>query len=612
MSDASERKPAPPVRLPPPRQAVSGAAIGSQALKVQPTPSPQSAQVVVSQSVGTLSPTSTGRLAAAPDNRDDRSRVCPTCFARYPVDFIVCPKDASKLEVADADDDPLLGATLAGTYQIIRVIGEGGMGKVYEAKHLRLSSRRFAVKVLHAEYARHGDVLTRFQREAEAAAAIAHSHVLEVFDVARTDDGRPFIVGEYLEGEDFHDYLEKRHKLDVPTTVAIARQIAGALRAAHDAGIVHRDMKPENVFVITSRGVIGRPGAPFVKVLDFGISKVKGTGETNLTRTGMIMGTPNYMAPEQARGEKVDHRVDVYALGAMMYRMVTGKRAFDGSDPGAVITAVLSDEPLRPRALEPSIPESFEVVVQRSMAKDARDRYQSMEELDRALSVFDVVGAAISIAPPPSAVTISPSTGAIESKRDEHARTFAGGLTPPPAVTAVVSPRVIERRKELEQLEAAGRDAKLARPTIVFLTPIVSVWILGLVVAAAAGVIRATGAPGREVTESEVTLMTLFSMAAGATPLILWIVHVGKHIWRNSVRAMEYAGDMRRFLFGSLASYGLAVVAVRVVFTVLMRHSLTVANGWWDLINLFVALLGGAFAGGIGPLARLRRRVLNT
>jgi serine/threonine protein kinase len=616
MSDASERKPAPPVRLPPPRQAVPGAArVTSRALAVQPTPSPPiSAPIQVQPGLGTLNPTSTGRLAVAADNRDDRSRVCPTCFARYPVDFIVCPKDATKLEAAGEDDDPLLGATLNGTYQIIRVIGEGGMGKVYEAKHLRLASRRFAVKVLHAEYARHGDVLTRFQREAEAAAAIAHSHVLEVFDVSRTDDGRPFIVGEYLEGEDFHDFLEKRHKLDVPTTVAIARQVCGALRAAHEAGVVHRDMKPENIFVITTRGVIGRPGAPFVKVLDFGISKVKGTGETNLTRTGMIMGTPNYMAPEQARGEKVDHRVDVYALGAIIYRMVTGKRAFDGTDPGAVITAVLSDEPLRPRALEPSIPESFEVVVQRAMAKDARDRYQSMEELDRALSVFDVVGAAISIAPPPKpgAVTISPSTGAIESKRDEHARTYAGGLTPPPAATAVVSPRVIERRKELEQLEAAGRDAKLARPTIVLLTPIVSLWILGLVVAAAAGVIRATGVPGREVTESEVTLMTLFSMAAGATPLILWIVHVGKHIWRNSVRAMEYAGDMRRFLFGSLASYGISVVAVRVVFTVLMRHSPTVANGWWDLINLFVALLGGAFAGGIGPLARLRRRVLNT
>ena len=612
MSDASDSRKAggaapQVVRLPPPRQA--------------PTPAPQRIALgapitgpnpIVPPTPSLAGPTSTGRLAVAnPSGHEDRSRVCPKCFARYPTDFIVCPKDATKLEHVNPDeDDPLLGATLTNTYQIIRVIGEGGMGKVYEARHLRLGSRRFAIKVLHAEYARHGDVLSRFQREAEAAAAIAHSHVLEVFDVARTDDGRPFIVGEYLEGEDFHDYLERRGKLDLPNSVAIARQICGALRAAHEAGVVHRDMKPENIFVLGNRGIVGRPGSPFVKVLDFGISKVKGSGETNLTRTGMIMGTPNYMAPEQARGEKVDHRVDIYALGAILYRMVSGKRAFDGSDPGAVITSVLNDEPIRPRALEPSIPESFEVVVQRAMAKDARDRYQSMEEFDRALAAFDVVGATISIAPPPPGVTIAPVSQG-DRRADEHARTYAGGMTPPPAAAAVVSPRVIERRKDLDVLEAAGRDARLARPTIVVLTPIISAWIIALVVTAASGVIRATG-NGREVTESEVMLMTLFSCAAGLTPLILWIVHIAKQVWRNSVRSMEVAGDMRRFIVGSLAAYGFASVVVRFVFTVMMRHSPTVSAGWWDLIDFFIAFLGGAFAGGIGPLARLRRRLLNT
>ena len=548
---------------------------------------------------------STGRIAAV----EDRSRVCPTCFSRYPQDFNVCPKDATKLVAAGDDDDPLLGATLNNTYQIIKGIGEGGMGKVYEARHLRLSSRRFAIKVLHAEYARHTDVLSRFQREAEAAAAIAHAHVVEVFDVAKTDDGRPFIASEFLEGQDFHDYLEQRGKLDLAHSVAIIRQIAGALRAAHEAGVVHRDMKPENIFVLKNRALVGR-AAPFVKLLDFGISKVR-DAETNLTRTGMIMGTPNYMAPEQARGEKVDHRVDIYALGAILYRMITGKRAFDGTDPGAVITAVLNNEPVRPRALEPSIPESFEVVVQRSMAKDARDRYQTMEEFDRALAAFDVSGASISMAPPQMpAVTISPSGETGTDRKDAHARTFAGTELPP-AASAIVSPRVIERRKDLELLEKAGREASIARPTIVVLTPVISAWILLLVVAGAAGVIRAT-ANGREVTESEVFLMTLFSAAAGLTPLILFIIHVGKNVWRNSVRAMELAGDMRRFIAGSLCGYGVAVVAVRVVFTVFVRHSPTVLVGWWDVLGFFVAMIGGAFAGGIGPLARLRRRLLNT
>ncbi len=609
MADAGERKGGQVLRIPPPRPGLQGA----------PTPSPPSPPVSTPMAVGsslTSSPAveSTGRIASsiASGRQEDRSRVCPTCFARYPSDFIVCPKDASKLEQADEDADPLIGATLNGTYQIIRTIGEGGMGKVYEAKHLRLSRRRFAVKVLHAEYARSGDVLSRFQREAEAAACIAHSHVLEVFDVSRTDDGRPFIVGEYLEGEDFHDYLDRVGRLDVPTTVAVARQICGALRAAHEAGVVHRDMKPENVFVLKNRALMGRSGAPFVKVLDFGISKVKGTGETNLTRTGMIMGTPNYMAPEQARGEKVDHRVDVYALGNIIYRMITGKRAFEGTDPGSIITAVLNDEPVRPRALESSIPESFEVVVQRAMAKDARDRYQSMEELDRALAVFDVVGASISISPPAMpGITIAPVNAGVVHKGDEHARTFAGGL-PSTASASVVSPRVIERRQELERLESTGRDARIARPTITVLTPLTAGWIYSLVVAAAAGVIRATSPVTRELTDSEIFLMTLFTAFAALTPFILWVIHVVRHVWRNSVRAMETAGDMRRFIVGSFAAYGFVAVAVRFVFTVVWRHSPTVANGWWDLILFFVAIIGGGIGGGIGPLARLRRRILNT
>jgi len=538
----------------------------------------------------------------------DKSKLCPKCLGRYPADFNVCPKDATPLQQAPVDSDPLLGSILGSTYQITRVLGEGGMGKVYEAKHLRLASRRFAVKVLHAEYARHNDVLSRFQREAEAAASITHTHVLEVFDVARTDDGRPYIVGEFLEGEDFHEFLEKVGRVDVPTAVAITRQLCGALQAAHDAGIVHRDLKPENVYVVRDRMLFGGKNAPFVKILDFGISKIEGK-ETNLTRTGMIMGTPNYMAPEQARGEKVDHRADVYALGAILYRMLTGKRAFEGTDAGAVITAVLNDDPRRPRSVEPSIPESIEIVIQKSMAKDKTERYQSMREFDRDLAVFDVLGVGSpSMAPPPGpAVTVQPlSPDGL--KTDEHARTFIGDNAPAPA--AVVERRAAER----QQLESKGREAKLARPTIVLLTPIALVWILTVVVGAAAGVIRALGTTGKdvhEVSDTELGLMILFSAVAGITPLIVWVVHIVKNVWRNSVRAVELAADMRRFLAGSLIGYGIVSVTVRLAYTVLMHQSLSVANGWWDPVFLVFAFFGGAFGAGIGPLVRLRRRLLN-
>ncbi len=538
--------------------------------------------------------TRSGHFAVA----SDLGKVCPKCLGRYPSDFKVCPRDATPLEAAAEDGDPLHGAVLGGTYRVHRVLGEGGMGKVYEASHLRLASRRFAVKVLHAEYARHQDVLGRFQREAEAAASIAHSHVLEVFDVARTEDGRPYIVGEFLEGEDFHEYLERVGKVDLPTAAGIARQIAGALQAAHDAGVVHRDLKPENVYVVRGREVVERPQVPFVKLLDFGISKINGR-DTNLTRTGMIMGTPNYMAPEQARGERVDHRVDVYALGAILYRMITGKRAFEGTDAAAVMAAVMHEEPRRPRSLAPTIPEAFEIVVQKAMAKDARERYQDMRELDRDLAAFEapsVVGGAGAAAGAGAvgSVVVRGTSGEETTRTDQHARTFLSasgtGARPAPA--------------------AAGHEAKLARPTIVALTPVIATWLLLVVIAAAAGTIRALA--NREVTESEVMLMTLFSAAALVTPLVLWIVHVARSVWSNSVRAMELAADMRRFLAGSLVGYGLAAIVVRFAYTVPFRLSPLVASGWWDLLYLFSAAVAGAFGGGIGPLARLRRRLLNT
>jgi hypothetical protein len=183
------------------------------------------------------------------------------------------------------------------------------------------------------------------------------------------------------------------------------------------------------------------------------------------------------------------------------------------------------------------------------------------------------------------------------------------GELPAPAA-AIVSPRVIERRKDLEVLEKAGREAKIARPTIVVLTPVIAMWILSLVVALAAGLMRIF--TKRDVLESEVLLMTVFSAVAGFFPLAFFVWHVGKNVWRNSVRAMELAGDMRRFMAGSLVAYGALVVMVRLIAALFVRHSAGIASGWWDVLGFMVAMIGGFFGGGIGPLARLRRRLLNT
>jgi len=252
------------------------------------------------------------------------------------------------------------------------------MGRVYEARHTRLHTKRFAVKLLHHELARQPEVVTRFQREAEAASVLTHPNVVGVYDVNTSADGRPYIVAEMLEGEELGNYLERLGKLPVVEAVHIVRQVCRALGAAHAHGIVHRDVKPENVF-------LAGPSAT-VKVLDFGISKVAENSD-GLTKTGTVMGTPDYMAPEQARGDRVDARADIYAVGAILYRALTGRKPFDGMDPMAILTAVLTQEPERPSTLEPSIPLSLELIVQRTMAKSPAERFATMEALEQALAV---------------------------------------------------------------------------------------------------------------------------------------------------------------------------------------------------------------------------------
>ena len=217
--------------------------------------------------------------------------------------------------------------------------------------------------------------------------------------------------------------------------------------------------------------------------------------------------------------------------------------------------------------------------------------------------MFDVTGG-MSI-PPPSAATVTVMPSGL--KTDEHARTFMGDNAPAPAAAAVVERRAAER----EHLEMKGREAKLARPTIVLLTPIAAAWIFMIVVAAAPGGIRAYKGQEAEVSETELGLMILFSGIAFITPFIVWVVHLVKNVWRNSVRALELAADMRRFLAGSLIGYGFAAVVVRIGYTVIFRDAKTVLSGWWDPLFLLFAVFGGAFGAGIGPLVRLRRRLLN-
>ena len=529
---------------------------------------------------------------------------CSTCGTYYPADFLVCPKDATSLRSDDegADVDSLVGMVLSDTYHIHRMVGEGGMARVYEARHVRLPERRLAIKILHPEFARDLEVVQRFQREAESSSAINHPNVIDVFDVSRGPDGRPYLVGEFLEGEELGEHLKKVGRLDVATAVAIARQICRALNAAHVRGIVHRDMKPENVFVIA------RDGAPHIKVLDFGISKV-GHHQTHLTRTGMIMGTPSFMAPEQARGEKVDARADIYAVGALLYTLVTGRRPFDNDDPTATLSQVLTEEPMRPRQIDPSIPPALELVVQRSMQKDPRERYQSMIDLDAALAPFDV-GAFSS----PEMQTIlrrgDSSVIGHGKPNDPSARTMRAAMGSLSGASAGVSGGVPAVSKDaLDAMEATGTAAKYARPTIVTMSVTLVVWFIGGISGALAGTIRYFR-PG-DITGTEAVLLIVGTALLAITPTALFALHVRRSVWPNSVRAVELASDLRRTAAAALVFYGLGSLLVRVLYTVFLRSTSEMSNGIWDTTFFLLSFLGALIAGGVGPVARFFRRKAN-
>jgi serine/threonine-protein kinase len=274
----------------------------------------------------------------------------------------------------------IVGATLSGRYLITRKVGQGGMGAVYEATHT-IIGKRVAVKVLLEKYAKRDALVARLKKEAQLASSVQNEHIIDVTDFGQTDDGRTFVVMEFLEGESLAECLARETRLPEQRVLRIAHQAASALAAAHKEGIVHRDIKPENLFLLR------RKEQDFVKVVDFGISKsLRASSDEEepprLTQTGMVLGTPLYMSPEQARGDdELDHRVDIYALGVIMYEAATGRVPFIGNNYLSVISQVLNEEATPPREVVPELSEEFEAIVLRAMSKDKRDRYGSALEM---------------------------------------------------------------------------------------------------------------------------------------------------------------------------------------------------------------------------------------
>ena len=291
--------------------------------------------------------------------------------------------------------DGLVGTVLEGAYRITRLIGEGGMGAVYEAVQLRLN-KRVAVKVMARHLAADREALARFYREAEITSRLGHPHLVGVVDFGQAESGEPYLVMEYLEGEDLHHRLRRVGHMPIETVARVVRQTASALSAAHGQDIVHRDLKPGNIFLLEI------PGEPeFVKVLDFGISKMM-VAQTRLTNQKATLGTPLYMSPEQATGqvEKVDHHVDQWALACIAWEMLLGRPPFVAEDVTTLMFQIIKMDPhpLTPRV--PGLPLAVEQELRRALSKRPEERFSSIRNFSRAFQAA-ALGSAADLTPTP-------------------------------------------------------------------------------------------------------------------------------------------------------------------------------------------------------------------
>ena len=287
------------------------------------------------------------------------------------------------------DHEPDFSGQTLDRYTLLRRLGMGGMGAVYDAEHTRLR-KRVAVKILRNEFARNEVHRKRFLREARAASSVIHPHVVAISDFGETLDGHVFFVMELLEGNDLSDLLEAKQKLEAGSVRRILLQVTSALETAHHQGVIHRDIKPSNVFLTN---VLGQKDKDLVKVLDFGIAKLSndaGGITSKLTSTDEIFGTVGYMAPEMAKGVTDDHRSDIYAVGIMMYRMLTGVLPFHQGNAFQILSQHISSPVPPPRDKDPSISAGMAAIITKALRKDPQDRFQSMREFGEALELSEL------------------------------------------------------------------------------------------------------------------------------------------------------------------------------------------------------------------------------
>jgi eukaryotic-like serine/threonine-protein kinase len=309
-------------------------------------------------------------------------KVCPVCGTEYGEEAAFCSRDRSPLRpAASAGSQGLVGQLLGDRYHIESRIGEGGMGEVYLATHV-LMGRRCALKVMSQSLSRDPDAVTRFNREATNASRISHPNVCAIYDFGLTPEGLVYLAMEFVDGRTLSALAEERGPIPVGAAVDLMAQCAAGLEAAHELGIVHRDLKPDNIMVVS------RPDRDTVKLVDFGIAKaIEGDTGQRVTKTGFVVGTPEYMSPEQLAGDPVDGRSDQYSLGLVFYRLVTGQLPFQGTSVQETLVKRLTDPP-RPLAEarpEGKFPAGLQGVMDRALARQPAQRYASVTEFVGAL-----------------------------------------------------------------------------------------------------------------------------------------------------------------------------------------------------------------------------------
>ena len=306
-------------------------------------------------------------------------KVCPVCGKKFSDTSTLCSVDAAVLE---RTEDPLIGQRLAGKYLIEKLIKSGGMGSVYAGKHV-LMDKTVAIKVLRPSLAVDPDVVARFSREAKAASRISHPHAVSVTDFGEDENGVVFLVMEYLEGRTLKEVIKSEGPMAPARVVEIIRQVSGALDAAHEQGVVHRDLKSENIMLTRTNG------DEWAKVLDFGIAKIQqphGHRDPDITAPNLVIGTPQYMSPEQcSQSGPLDKRSDVYSLGVIVYEMLAGRVPFTGESPTVIMMKQVQDQPPSLRTVRPELDARLDGVIARALAKQPAERFQTAGQLSKAL-----------------------------------------------------------------------------------------------------------------------------------------------------------------------------------------------------------------------------------